>query len=145
MQIHVSEASGTPHPKTQGTRVLLKSVQWGWGDVKTLHKAFCSPFFERGPELKPQKDLRAHGEWAGGGGSHSSPHLRPLPKSGMFFPRLHLDWEVSRYRVGETEQMSRENGGDGWGEAGRTGNKIKQKRIQVLLKNIQQLPQALHR
>lgn len=90
----------------------------GWGNVKTLHKAFCSPFFERGPELKPQKDLRAHGEWAGGGGSHSSPHLRPLPKSGMFFPRLHLDWEVSRYRVGETEQMSKENGGDGSGERG---------------------------
>lgn len=78
----------------------------------------------------------------GGGGGHSSPHLRPLPKSGMFFPRLHLDWEVSRYRVGETEQMRRENGGGG---AGRTGNKIKQKRIQVLLKNIQQLPQAPRR
>lgn len=114
----------------------------GGGCQNTLLKAFCSPFFERGPELKPQKDLRAHGEWAGGGGGggHSSPHLRPLPKSGMFFPRLHLDWEVSRYRVGETEQMRRENGGGGG-----TGNKIKQKRIQVLLKNIQQLPQAPRR
>lgn len=136
-----------PKPRERGS-----FLKWcvHWEVVNTLHRAFCCPFSARGPELKPQKDLGAHGEWAGGGVEAISPHISALSLKAVCFFHVCI-WigrvpDTEKGGGGETEQIRRENGvGASGGGAGRTGNKIKQKRIQVSLKNIQQLPQAPRR
>lgn len=51
----------------------------------TLHKAFCGPLSARGPELKPQKDLRARGGVGWRGMEAIPPHISALSRKVVCF------------------------------------------------------------
>lgn len=100
-----------PKPRERGS-----FLKWcvHWEVVNTLHRAFCCPFSARGPELKPQKDLRAHGEWAGGVVEAIPPHISALSLKAVCFFHVCI-WigrvpDTENGGGGETEQMRRENG-----------------------------------
>lgn len=110
----------------------------------TLHKAFCGPLSARGPELKPQKGLRARGGVGWGGGMEAiPPHISALSRKAVCFSASASGLGV--FQISSEGDRTNEEGEKGGGGGGEEREIKYNKTNPSLVKNIQQLPQAPRR